>query len=146
MPITSAADATPAGLIKHHAGTSAPAGYLKCNGAAVSRSTYAALFLAIGTLYGAGDGLTTFNVPEVRGEFLRAIDDGRGVDVSRAFNTPQADDFKSHSHGTVMYQAVGGGLPAASATATNSVLTATTAVGGTETRPRNVAFLAVIKY
>jgi microcystin-dependent protein len=51
-------------------------GWLKCNGAAVSRSTYAVLFAAIGTLYGAGDGTTTFNLPDYRGEFLRGLDDG----------------------------------------------------------------------
>lgn len=53
----------PAGMVAPYAGKTAPAGWLKCDGSAVSRTTYAALFAAIGTLYGAGDGSTTFNLP-----------------------------------------------------------------------------------
>ena len=62
----------------------APSGWLKANGQAVSRTTYATLFAAIGTAYGAGDGSTTFNLPDMRGEFARAWDDSRGVDAGRA--------------------------------------------------------------
>lgn len=63
-----AADAkTPAGLIAPYGGTSAPTGYLACDGSAVSRTTYAALFTAIGTTWGVGDGSTTFNLPDLRG-------------------------------------------------------------------------------
>lgn len=57
----------PVGTVLPFAGASAPTGYLLCNGAAVSRTTYAALFAAIGELYGAGDGSTTFNLPNVVG-------------------------------------------------------------------------------
>jgi microcystin-dependent protein len=57
-------------------------GYLFCNGAAVSRTTYARLFNAIGTTYGVGDGFSTFNLPDLRGEFIRGFDGGRGVDTS----------------------------------------------------------------
>jgi phage-related tail fiber protein len=70
--------------------STAPAGFLKANGAAVSRTTYAALFAAIGTTWGAGDGSTTFNVPDLRGEFVRGFDDGRGVDSGRSFGSAQA--------------------------------------------------------
>ena len=59
--------ATPAGVIHAYGGASAPSGYLLCNGASVSRTTYAALFSAIGTNYGVGDGSTTFNVPNLQG-------------------------------------------------------------------------------
>ena len=62
-----------------------PTGWLKCNGAAISRTAYAKLFAAIGTVFGAGDGFTTFNLPDLRGEFVRGWDDGRGVDGGRAF-------------------------------------------------------------
>ena len=58
---------TPPGAIHAYGGASAPSGYLLCNGAAVSRTTYAALFSAIGTNYGVGDGSTTFNVPNLQG-------------------------------------------------------------------------------
>lgn len=88
----------PAGQIIYVGFSSAPTGYLKANGAAVSRSVYASLFTAIGTTFGVGDGSTTFNVPDLRGEFIRGWDDSRGVDVSRAFGSAQADAFKSHSH------------------------------------------------
>lgn len=57
----------PAGIILPYAGSTAPEGYLMCDGSAVSRSTYAALFAAIGTTYGAGDDSTTFNIPDLTG-------------------------------------------------------------------------------
>jgi microcystin-dependent protein len=59
-----------------------PFGYLLCNGAAVSRNIYARLFNAIGTTYGVGDGFSSFNIPDLRGEFIRGFDAGRGVDTS----------------------------------------------------------------
>lgn len=70
--------------------SSAPSGFLKANGAAVSRTTYAALFALIGTTFGAGDGSTTFNLPDLRGEFIRAYDDGRGVDQTLLTGTRTA--------------------------------------------------------
>lgn len=60
-----------AGIIKQFGNTSAPAGYLACDGSAISRTTYATLFAAISTVWGVGDGSTTFNVPDMRGAFLR---------------------------------------------------------------------------
>jgi microcystin-dependent protein len=171
-----------AGEIVHYAGASAPVGWLKCNGAAVSRSTYAALFAAIGTLYGAGDGTTTFNIPDCRGEFLRGLDDGRGVDASRALGSAQAGDIQSHGHAVTdpghghvvndpghthaikkSLDGSGGANPTTTSLgnpgdiATGSAKTgitlnnATTGLtvanaGGTETRPRNVAALVLIKY
>jgi len=79
----------PVGAVIHVAMTSAPSGYLKANGAAVSRTTYADLFAAIGTTFGSGDGSTTFNLPDLRGEFVRGWDDSRGVDSSRIMGTWQ---------------------------------------------------------
>ena len=87
--------AAPSGQIAFFAGSSAPAGWLKANGAAVSRSTYAALFAAIGTTYGAGDGSTTFNLPDLRGEFMRGWDDGRGIDRGRAIGSAQGDAIRN---------------------------------------------------
>lgn len=59
----------PAGLIEAYGGTSAPVGYLLCDGSAISRTTYANLFGIIGTSFGVGDGSTTFNIPDMRGYF-----------------------------------------------------------------------------
>lgn len=71
------------GEIKDYAGGSLPSGYLYCNGAAISRTTYAALFAVIGTAYGAGDGSTTFNLPDTRGRVLADRDDSGGSDAGR---------------------------------------------------------------
>lgn len=89
----------PSGMIAHFARNTAPTGWLKANGAAISRSAYADLFAAIGTTFGAGNGFTTFNLPDLRGEFLRGWDDGRGVDGGRGFGSQQSGEFQSHSHG-----------------------------------------------
>lgn len=97
------------GQISAFARNSAPAGWFKANGAAVSRTAFPELFAAIGTTFGAGDGSTTFNLPDLRGEFLRGWDDGRGVDAGRAFATVQGGQNASHNHGA-----------SASASATNA--------------------------
>lgn len=64
------------GSIITYVSTTPPTGHLYCDGSAVSRTTYETLFVAIGTTYGEGDGSTTFNVPDLRGRFLRGVDDG----------------------------------------------------------------------
>lgn len=87
------------GAISFFARNTAPTGWLKANGAAISRTTYASLFAAIGTIFGAGDGSTTFNLPDLRGEFLRAWDDGRTVDNGRGFGTWQDSGNRWHNHG-----------------------------------------------
>lgn len=78
-----------------------PTGWLKCNGAQISRTTYSALFSAIGTTYGPGDGSTTFHLPDFRGLFPRGFDDGRGYDSGRVFGSFQDSDNKSHNHGGI---------------------------------------------
>lgn len=65
----------PAGTVHAFAGTTAPEGWAMCDGSEVSRTDYAALFAVISTTYGVGDGLDTFNLPDMRGQFLRALDD-----------------------------------------------------------------------
>jgi microcystin-dependent protein len=74
----------PLGIMLPYGGTAAPTGWLLCNGAAVSRVTYAALFAVIGTAFGSGDGSTTFRLPDTRGRFLRGVDSGVGLDPDRA--------------------------------------------------------------
>jgi hypothetical protein len=90
---------TPAGAVQFFAMSTAPIGWLKANGAAVSRTRYANLFAAIGTRFGAGDGKTTFNLPDLRGEFLRGWDDGRGLDANRDLGTVQRYQVVNHTHG-----------------------------------------------
>ena len=85
----------PSGAVMYFAGQTAPTGWLKANGAAVSRTAYAALFAAIGTTYGTGDGRTTFNLPDLRGEFVRGWDDGRGIDSRRALGSAQSDAIRN---------------------------------------------------
>lgn len=156
----------PPGAISAYAGASAPEGYLFCKGQAVSRTTYAALFGAIGTTYGAGDGSTTFNVPDLRGDFLRGLDAGRGVDAGRVLGTEQPDAMQGHKH---MGGAMGqfgpypwGTTPAGQNINVNlqngqsgwAPLTSTPVADGTngtprsagETRPRNVAVNYIIAY
>lgn len=99
MPVTNPSrQAQPAGKVAPFAGAVVPAGWLLCDGSAVSRVTYAALFAAIGTAWGAGDGATTFNLPDARGEFVRGADNGRGVDAGRALGSAQAQKQPKHQH------------------------------------------------
>jgi microcystin-dependent protein len=118
--------------------SSAPSGWLICNGALVSRATYTALFAAIGTIFGAGDGVATFALPDLRGEFVRGWDNGRGVDAGRALGGAQADAFKAHTHPL-------SGTATSDGAHTHTVTGSATSTGGTETRPRNVALLYCIK-
>lgn len=135
----------------------APTGWLKANGAALSRTSYASLFAAIGTTYGAGNGSTTFNLPDLRGEFLRAWDDGRGVDTGRGLGGFQNNATEWHSHhmgtnatcGMKYYSGsfdviVWGGPGMGYSDRYTAGQSSGNAAG--ETRPRNIALLACIKY
>lgn len=137
---------SPAGMVAHFARNSAPTGWLKANGASVSRSSYAALFNTIGTIFGSGDGSATFNLPDLRGEFLRGWDDGRGVDAGRALGSFQWDDLGSHSHTIPTGSGSESGPFIDGSAQTFGDNRATSASGGTETRPRNISLLACIKY
>ena len=139
---------TPAGTFNYFCNTNAPIGYLICDGSAVSRTTYPELFNAITTLYGSGDGATTFNLPDLRSEFIRGIDRGRGIDFGRIFGSYQTDDFQSHNHQTAS-KVINGGSGSnvdVSSSASSGGWGLTTNTGGNETRPRNVALLPCIKY
>ncbi|MES2512507.1 MAG: phage tail protein [Bacteroidota bacterium] len=164
----------PAGTVQYFANTLAPNGYLECNGQAVNRVTYAELFSAIGTLYGPGDGVTTFNLPDLRGEFLRGADNGRGADPGRTLGTTQSPspvvhddtggapaqngDF-SMDNGAVAYcdpwpGNVAGGIPSAywAASPAGWTVYSGTSTGGAAygmihgSRPRNVALMPCIKF
>jgi len=92
------ANGVPAGSVFTFATTTPPSGYLECNGAAVSRSTYASLFSSISTTWGVGDGSSTFNLPDLRGQFVRGWDNSAGVDSGRSFASSQSDQNKQHNH------------------------------------------------
>ena len=105
----------PPGAVLAFGGSAAspPAGWLSCDGRAVSRTEYARLFAAIGIAHGAGDGIATFNLPDYRGRFLRGVDMGSGRDPDRAsrgaanaggadgdsVGSVQGDAFRRHAHG-----------------------------------------------
>ncbi|EJF95609.1 hypothetical protein MEE_00846 [Bartonella elizabethae F9251 = ATCC 49927] len=88
----------PSGFIGPFAMERLPEGWLVCDGRAYLRSSYRALFEAIGTTWGAGDGVSTFNVPDFRGMFLRGMDYERGLDPWRSFASQQACSLKAHEH------------------------------------------------
>ena len=91
-------EGVPTGSVFCLAVNTVPTGYVKCNGASYSRTgTYAALFAVIGTTYGAVDG-NHFNIPDLRGEFVRGFDDSRGVDNGRSINDPQGGENAQHNH------------------------------------------------
>ena len=137
-------------------------GYIKANGALISRAAYPRLFNFANNnnlivtetiwtssrsgMFGAGDGSTTFRVPDLRGEFIRGWDDSRGVDSGRVLGSYQSSQNLSHSHsGTygytyISYQSGSGssGVPNGNASTGSS--------GGNESRPRNIALMAQIKY
>lgn len=175
MPILGGGASTRAGTVQAWPSNTIPSGWLKCNGAAVSRTLYAALFNEIGTTYGAGDGSTTFNVPDLRGEFVRGLDDGRGVDASRAIGTGQTDQmqritgtlsFVTNAGAGVGVGGVSGSMTSGGITTNNlpghvaggaktnavnfdsgSSPNARTSADTTgETRPRNVAMHFIIKF
>lgn len=162
-------NAAPPGAVVAFARSTAPTGWLKANGAAVSRTAYASLFAAIGTTFGAGDGSTTFNLPDLRGEFPRFWDDGRGADSGRVFGSWQDSQNLSHTHtGSTASAgdhahtggAVNTGLSANSGPNLGSYMNpgntgsagahthsvTVNSSGGNESRPRNIALLACIKF
>lgn len=157
------------GFVMPFAGITPPSGWLKANGVAVSRTTYSALFGAIGTTYGVGDGITTFGLPDLRGEFIRGWDDGRGVDAGRVLGSRQIGTLVAGNFDVVRQAAgmdatsgtyasnFGADQPTAdeltgkqfsqslpSYTDTFNASTYPGYIGAT--RPRNVAMLYCIKY
>lgn len=160
----------PAGAVMPFAMNSAPAGWLAANGSTVSRATYAALFAAVGTTYGAGDGSTTFALPDLRGYFVRGAGTNDDGTAAGSFAAKQAGAFASHTHtastssagahshtygaqpsvsfpntGTVPNPRAGDQLSTSVAGAHTHTVTVD-ATGGAETRPANIALLYCIKF
>jgi microcystin-dependent protein len=161
-------DTIPIGGIMYYPVQTPPVGFLEADGSEVSRSLYEELYGIIGTTFGNGNGVSTFNLPDLRGLFVRGWDDGRGFDGSRVFGSVQEDTLKSHAHELNEYvlsvnsinssvSSVSGILDAIEAITfagtdsssgiptitprTNAVLPA----GSFETRPKNIALLPCIK-
>ena len=88
----------PSGGIMAFAMNAAPSGWLAANGSAVSRTLYAALFAVIGTTYGAGDGSTTFALPDLRGYFVRGSGTNSDGTASGTFGAKQAASLLNHTH------------------------------------------------
>ncbi|MDP2697586.1 phage tail protein [Thalassospira sp.] len=137
-----------------------PEGWLVCDGSAVSRTDYADLFATIGTLWGHGNQVSTFNLPDLRGEFIRGFDDGRGVDVDRTFGSVQLDAVQNFegevylnnanaSAPTGIFEIISGpsNRNGTGSTAANGLrINASNAVRvADETRPRNIAMTYAIK-
>ena len=144
----------PVGMIAGFGGESAPTGWLECNGAAISRSTYSALFASYGGLWGAGNGSTTFNIPDLRGYFLRGWDNGAGNDPNANARTggdhvgsSQTDGVKAHSHTIYTLTGFSGaGSAYVYVTSGGTETAAVTATTGAESRPKNKNVMFCCKY
>ena len=142
----------PTGAVMPFAMNSAPAGWLAADGTAVSRSTYATLFAAISTTHGSGDGSTTFNLPDLRGIFVRGSGSQTisGTAYTKAFALKEVDDIKAHQHSftDAIWEAPGGQpiFGPNSGVRVTSGLTTTGGPTGSETRPANIALLYCIKF
>lgn len=142
-----------------------PANFLEENGQAISRTTYSSLFAIIGVTFGAGDGSTTFNLPDSRGQFMRGWDDGRGVDPARVFGSTQAGALQAHTHtatdaghvhpNVIVDQGVnaferniGNAEPVtlSGSTGTGYANITVGSTGGSETRPTNISKMFCIRY
>lgn len=136
----------PTGTVLYITTAAVPTGFIKCNGAALSRTTYSGLFDVIGTTFGEGDGSTTFNLPDLRGEFIRGLDDGRGIDTARVLGSSQeATSLAQVSYGVTSYVSNGEQVGTGNANYSSS--------GGDQTdrpryafRPRNIALMPCIKF
>lgn len=135
----------PAGAVMAFAMTTAPAGWLAANGASVSTTTYASLFAAIGYTYGGSGG--SFNLPDLRGYFVRGHGTNGDGTASAGFGEKQADELKSHNHLMYLHPGTGtGGNTGAARFGDLGLGSSTTqSTGGNETRPKNIAMLYCIK-
>ncbi|RCK40000.1 phage tail protein [Thalassospira xiamenensis] len=157
-----ASGGTEIGVIAALAMPTPPEGWLVCDGSAVSRTDYADLYAAIGTVWGDGDQIATFNLPDLRGEFIRGFDAGRGVDEGREFASGQLDQMQqitgsigavsrfNSPEGVFRYSTQSGTTDATSGITNQDRLLFDSADSpdarvGSETRPRNIAMTYAIK-
>ena len=166
----------PSGCIMSFAGVATPGGWLICDGSAVSRTTYSNLYASIGNAYGSGDGSTTFNLPDMRGRFLRGVDGVAGNDpdkttriasnsggnIGNNIGSLQSDTIQAHNHNLLInvfistYNGVNDATYLSGHTSGSDSFWAGTYntanyvsienKGGSETRPVNVYVNYIIKY
>jgi len=150
----------PVGIVIPFASETVPTGWLECNGASLLRSSYAALFAAIGTVHGTADA-THFNLPDMRGYFVRGWDHGAANDPGAASRTAaatggatgdhvgtvQADELKAHTHNFKVYASQGtvGSGSARCYNAAGTIYDPVESTGGSETRPKNKSMMFIIK-
>lgn len=136
-------------------------GWYLCNGAAISRTSFSALFQAVDTSWGKGDNSQTFNLPDLRGVFLRGVNhdrkgdfadpdakDRKAIDGRTAGNevgTYQGDEFRSHNHTIGMAQTASPHDNGVMGAHGHRPTVDTQAKGGTETRPKNAYVNFIIK-
>jgi microcystin-dependent protein len=149
----------PAGVISAYAGSSAPSGWLLCDGSEVSQTTYSTLFGVIGTTYDDSPGAGNFNVPDLVGYFVRGLDIAGVVDEDiRTLGSIQEDSFQGHKHSVTHNVHTGNSSVAGGGVTVSDNLTGTITIGnptddgtngtprtGTETRPKNMALNYIIK-
>lgn len=151
----------PVGSVLPYFGIVAPQGWLICNGAEISRTTYSDLYNVIGTSCGSGNGTSTFIIPDLRGMFLRGVDGTAGNDPDNStrmaqntggntgnnVGTVQNDTLASHSHTQNLILNTGGDLKTTTGSGSESQNAANTGnTGGSETRPVNVYVNYIIKF
>jgi len=150
------------GTVLPFAGATAPSGWLMCHGQEVSRTTYRALFDVIGTHYGPGNGTTTFNLPDIRGEFIRGSDNGRGIDSGRVLGSRQGHSIQRHDHYLPtstsdltsdfynipdnLWQKGGVNSQPVPGTTAQTIVSGPQGNFESETRPRNIALNHIIKF
>lgn len=167
------ANVGPVGSIVAWPTATPPTGWLECDGSAISRTSFATLFAVISDDYGAGDGSTTFNIPDYRGEFLRGMDPGNARDPDSASRTDRGDgttganvgtkqghQFLLHGHparysgasstpdgsgGIALDNGSNSDQPAFTGTLGTTLGQQISGSGGNETRPRNVNVKWIIR-
>ena len=149
----------PVGSVISYVSSTPPQGWLVCNGQTVARNSYADLFEIVGCTFGCPDG-NTFKVPDLRGEFVRGFDAGRGVDVGREFGAPQAAGTNTLSYVQINSAGSYASPPSVNVpqdgTLSGTVYSGSSSgnvnwhlqfkLSGAETRPRNVALSYIIRY
>jgi len=149
----------PVGTIAPHSAEIVPTDFLECNGASLLRADYADLFSVVGTAWGSADG-THFNLPDLRGRFLRGWDHAVARDPDRAsrsacntggatgdnVGTVQSHQFYSHTHGITLRTSTYRYSSSGSNRSQFNSAGSSTSSGGNETRPINAGAMFIIRY
>lgn len=132
------------GFVFYYCKQTPPNGWIVCDGRALSRTKYSNLFNVIGITFGSGDGSTTFNIPDLRGEFIRGYDGNRGIDSGRVFGSLQDGTKFTTSRTGARYVSDGDNSENVQMTNDGQSSTVNPTQEAIVTRPRNVALLPCI--